>query len=51
MEKVIEKKKTTKPVRKEKVSARDRIKSRGLVGLYKGQIFYDENADIFNLGL
>jgi len=51
MEKVIEKKKTTKPVRKEKVSARDRIKPRGLVGLYKGQIFYDENADIFNLGL
>jgi hypothetical protein len=33
------------------VSARDRIKPRGLVGIMKGKIHYDENADIFNLGL
>ena len=51
MEKVIEKKKATKAQKKEKVSAKDRIKPRGLVGLYKGQIFYDKEADIFNLGL
>lgn len=31
------------------VSARDRIKPRGLAGLYKDRIFYDENEDIFNL--
>lgn len=49
-EKTTAKKKTvTKP--KETTSARDRIKPRGLAGLYKGQIFYDKNADIFNLGL
>ena len=51
MEKAVEKKKVTKQVKKEKVSARDRIKPRGLAGLYKGKIFYDEDADIFNLGL
>ena len=51
MEKVIEKKKVTKPVKKEKLSARDRIKPRGLWGIMKGKIHYDENADIFNLGL
>ena len=51
MEKVIEKKKATKAQKKEKVSAKDRIKPRGLVGLLKGQIFYDKEADIFNLGL
>jgi len=30
-------------------SARDRIKPRGLFGIMKGKIHYDENADIFNL--
>jgi len=34
-----------------KVFAKDRIKPRGLAGLYKGKIMYDKNADIFNLGL
>ena len=52
MEKATEKKKTTKQIKKEKVSARDRIKpGGGLVGLYKGKIFYDKDAGIFNLGL
>ena len=51
MEKATEKKKVTKQVKKEKVSAKDRIKPRGLAGLYKGKIFYDKDADIFNLGL
>ena len=52
MEKVTEKKeKVAKQVKKGKVSARDRIKPRGLSGLYKGKIFYDKDADIFNLGL
>ena len=51
MEKVTKEEKAAKPEKKEKVSARDRIKPRGLVGLYKGQIFYDKDADIFNLGL
>jgi len=51
MEKTIEKKKITKKVIKEKMSARDRIKPRGLYGIMKGKIHYDENADIFNLGL
>ena len=53
MEKVIEKKEKVakQMVKKGKVSARDRIKPRGLSGLYKNKIFYDENADIFNLGL
>ena len=51
MENIIEKKKYTKQVKKEKLSARDRIKPRGLAGLYKGKIFYDKDADIFNLGL
>jgi hypothetical protein len=36
---------------KEVIYARDRIKPRGLCGLYKGKIFYDKDADIFNLGL
>ncbi|OAV63553.1 hypothetical protein Barb6_03676 [Bacteroidales bacterium Barb6] len=36
---------------KETVSARDRIKPRGLSGWMKGKIHYDEDADIFNLGL
>jgi len=44
------KKKVAKKVKKE-VSARDRIKPRGLVGWMEGKIHYDENADIFNLGL
>ena len=52
VEKETEKKKVTKQVKKEKVlSARDRIKPRGLAGLYKGKIFYNEDEDIFNLGL
>jgi len=51
MEKVTAKKKVAKPVKKEKVSARDRIKPRGLCGIFKGQIHYDKDADIFNLGL
>ena len=50
MEKTMEKIKVTR-VKKEKDSTRDRIKPRGLVGLYKGKIFYDKDADIFNLGL
>jgi len=33
------------------LSARDRIKPRGLAGCMKGKIHYDEDADIFNLGL
>ncbi|GHV53655.1 hypothetical protein FACS1894181_17560 [Bacteroidia bacterium] len=33
------------------VSTKDRIKPRGLAGWMKGKIHYDENADIFNLGL
>jgi len=49
MEKVIEKKRVTKTVKREKVSARDRIKPRGLCGWMEGKIHYDENADIFNL--
>jgi len=51
MEKTIEKKKITRQVKREKMSARDRIKPRGLYGIMKGKIHYDENADIFNLGL
>jgi hypothetical protein len=37
--------------KEKKLSARDRIKPRGLSGLYKGRIHYDHNADIFNLEL
>ncbi len=47
----VEKKKAAKQKKKEELSAKDRIKPRGLSGLYKGRIFYDKNADIFNLGL
>jgi len=47
---VSKKQSSAKPARKT-VSARDRIKPRGLVGCMKGKIHYDENADIFNLGL
>ncbi|GHT83873.1 hypothetical protein FACS18947_0350 [Bacteroidia bacterium] len=36
--------------KQETVSARDRIKPRGLWGIMKGKIHYDKNADIFNLG-
>ncbi|OAV66555.1 hypothetical protein Barb7_02005 [Bacteroidales bacterium Barb7] len=36
---------------KKKVSARDRIKPRGMVGFMKGKIHYDKDADIFNLEL
>jgi hypothetical protein len=31
------------------ISVKDRIKPRGLAGLFKGRIRYDENEDIFNL--
>jgi hypothetical protein len=31
------------------LSAKDRIKPRGLAGLYKDKIHYDEKSDIFNL--
>ena len=51
MEKVTAKKKITKQEKNKIVSARDRIKPRGLSGLYRGKIFYDKNADIFNLEL
>jgi hypothetical protein len=36
--------------KKETVSAKDKIKPRGLSGILKGRIHYDKNADIFNLG-
>ena len=51
MEKVRDKQKVTKKVKKREVTARDRIKPRGLCGILKGQIHYDKNADIFNLEL
>jgi hypothetical protein len=53
MEKTAKKKKVAIPiaVKREEIFARDRIKPRGLSGLYKGKIFYDENEDIFNLSL
>jgi hypothetical protein len=49
--KTAKKKRVAVPANKEVIYARDRIKPRGLWGLYKGKIFYDENEDIFNLGL
>ena len=51
MEKVRVKQKVTQKVKKEEVSARERIKPRGLCGILKGQIHYDKDADIFNLEL
>ena len=51
MEKVVEKKKITKQVKRGKMSAKDRIKPRGLCGIMKGKIHYDKSADIFNLDL
>ncbi|KAA6301818.1 MAG: hypothetical protein EZS26_001981 [Candidatus Ordinivivax streblomastigis] len=48
--KTVSRKETPKQV-EQKISARDRIKPRGLAGLYKGQIFYNEDEDIFNLEL
>ena len=50
-EMVAEKKKVIKQAKTEKLSARDRIKPRGLFGIMKGKIHYDRDADIFNLGL
>ena len=44
------KKSPARQVKKE-LTARDRIKPRGLAGLFKGRIHYDESADIFNLSL
>ena len=54
MEKVeqkVAKKRVATPVKRENILTRDRIKPRGLVGLYKGKIFYDKTADIFNLSV
>jgi hypothetical protein len=34
---------------KETLSAKERIKPRGIAGCMKGKIHYDRNADIFNL--
>ena len=54
MEKVEQKaakKRVAIPIKKENILTRDRIKPRGLAGLYKGKIFYDKNADIFNLSI
>jgi hypothetical protein len=48
--KTAKKKKVAVPA-KEVIYARDRIKPRGLWGIMKGKIHYDENEDIFNLGL
>ena len=42
---------TKKRITTKNNAARDRIKPRGLFGIMKGKIHYDENADIFNLGL
>ena len=50
-QKQVSKKQTSKRPIKETLSAKDRIKPRGLAGCMKGKIHYDENADIFNLGL
>lgn len=47
---IIPKKKVTEKSKKT-VSARDRIKPRGMAGFMKGKIHYDEDADIFNLEL
>jgi hypothetical protein len=49
METVEIKKGKKKPSKKEEVSARDRIKPRGLWGWMEGKIHYDKDADIFNL--
>ena len=50
METKVIKKKTAKNKTKTAVlSAKDRIKPRGLAGWMKGKIHYDEDADIFNL--
>jgi hypothetical protein len=49
-EKTIPKRETIRQT-KDKISAKERIKPRGLAGLYKGQIHYDKNVDIFNLSL
>jgi len=42
-------KKTAKSKKSNVISAKDRMKPRGLAGWMKGKIHYDENADIFNL--
>ena len=51
MEKVAAKKKNTKQLNNKVIAVRERIKPRGLAGLYRGKIFYDKSADIFNLEL
>jgi hypothetical protein len=40
-----------KVIKQKPESAKKKIKPRGLAGLYKGQIHYDKNADVFNLSL
>jgi hypothetical protein len=37
--------------KKHTLSARERIKPRGLWGCMKGRILYDDNKDIFNLDM
>lgn len=49
-EKTTKKEIITKSTRK-KTTAKNRGKSRGLWGIMKGEIHYDTNADVFNLGL
>lgn len=51
VEKAPKTKRFVKQAAEKKVSARDRIKPRGLLGWMKGKIHYDEKEDIFNLGL
>ena len=50
-EQISKKQTSKKPAKETLLSARDRIKPRGLWGLFKGRIYYDKNADIFNLGI
>jgi hypothetical protein len=47
--KIVTPKAKTKPKVRKPLSARSRIKPRGLVGAFAGRIHYDEAADIFNL--
>jgi hypothetical protein len=49
IEKTKVKKSASKKNNKEEISARDRIKPRGLWGWMEGKIHYDKDADIFNL--
>ena len=51
MDNIQTKKKTPARTAERNLTARDRIKPRGLWGLYEGKIHYNEDEDIFNLGL